>query len=309
MPATSRSRRPAGLPAFALYGEAVAPGEESLHIEEIESRSRLYRWEIAPHVHHGLYQVLWITAGAADVRLDERRLAVEGPAAVLVPPGIAHGFRFAHGTRGWVLTLSPRFLADADFQNTAPAVRTAFATPRVLPFAATENTAQRLAALFAQVDEAFARPGSADAPVATWLTRALLWHLAARGASTEPEAAGRAGRHQALFTRFVALVEAHFLEHWPVSRYASRLGMSVSRLNRLARSATGGTAIAVIHERLTREATRRLLFIEAPVSSLAAELGFDDPAYFNRFFKRRTGLTPGAYRLRHRPDSQPATAG
>jgi AraC family transcriptional regulator, transcriptional activator of pobA len=55
-----------------------------------------------------------------------------------------------------------------------------------------------------------------------------------------------------------------------------------------------------VHERLTREACRRLVYIAAPAASLAAELGFDDPAYFSRFFKRRTGLSPHRWRTAHR---------
>jgi len=92
------------------------------------------------------------------------------------------------------------------------------------------------------------------------------------------------------------LVEQHFLEHWPLDRYASRLGLSTPRLNRLVRAERGVSALELIHERLTREACRRLIYIAAPTSRLAAELGFEDPAYFSRFFKRRTGQSPQAYR-------------
>lgn len=45
------------IPRFALYGEAATPGQEMLHIEAVQSRSQLYRWEIDPHLHQGLYQV------------------------------------------------------------------------------------------------------------------------------------------------------------------------------------------------------------------------------------------------------------
>ena len=58
----------------------------------------------------------------------------------------------------------------------------------------------------------------------------------------------------------------------------------------------GRSALDIVHERLTREACRRLHYIAAPAETLARELGFDDPAYFNRFFKRRTGLTPHRWR-------------
>ena len=52
-----------------------------------------------------------------------------------------------------------------------------------------------------------------------------------------------------------------------------------------ARRASAGAAIP-----------RFALYGEAP----AWELGFEDPAYFNRFFRRRTGLTPGRWREQNR---------
>ncbi|HNB47561.1 MAG TPA: helix-turn-helix domain-containing protein, partial [Burkholderiaceae bacterium] len=91
-------------------------------------------------------------------------------------------------------------------------------------------------------------------------------------------------------------MESHYLEHWPVSRYAERLGLSTERLNRMVRAETGLNAQALLHARLAREACRRLVHVAAPVSRLAFELGFEDPAYFCRFFKRHTGFSPRAFR-------------
>ena len=99
-------------------------------------------------------------------------------------------------------------------------------------------------------------------------------------------------------------MEEHFLERWPLAAYAKRLGLSSARLNRLTRSASGRSALDLVHERLTREACRRLIYIAAPAEKLAAELGFEDPAYFSRFFKKRTGMTPHRWRQTHRPTQQ-----
>jgi AraC family transcriptional activator of pobA len=104
--------------------------------------------------------------------------------------------------------------------------------------------------------------------------------------------------------RFLLLVEQHFLAHWPIGRYASRLGLSPQRLNRLVRAERGCTALELVHERLTRVACRRLVYIVAPAASLALELGFDDPAYFSRFFKRRTGMSPQQWRRAHTGQSE-----
>jgi AraC family transcriptional activator of pobA len=302
MPAPRKAPSPARrtatrIPAFALYGEAHAPGLDLLHIEAIRDRSLSYQWEIEPHVHHGLYQVVWVEQGAGEVALDLSRAHADGPAAIVLPPGTVHGFRFTPETQGWVLTLSARFLVEAEFQAVGVAVRDVFAEPRIVPLVAGSDGAARLSALLSELAAEFAAPGAAEAPLATWIARAVVWRLAQECARAPGDPASRASRHQALFTRFVLLVEQHFLEHWSVAQYARRLGLSAPRLNRLARAEAGRTAAEVLHERLTREACRRLLYVPAPVNNVAAELGFEDPAYFCRFFKRRTGMSPGRWRM------------
>lgn len=295
-PATVR-RGARAIPRFALYGETASPGQELLHIEEVQSRSRLHHWEIDPHLHQGLYQILWIQTGSAEVGLDEWRAAVHGPAAIVVPPGVVHGFRFAPDTDGRVLTLSARFLVEGEFQQVGESFRALFSAPGVLHFSADDGEAQRLSVQLSELAAEFALPGSADSPVVLWLARAVVWRLARASAQGQRDGSSDpAHRHQALFTRFLLLVEEHFLEHWPIERYASRLGLSAQRLNRLVRAESGRSALELVHERLTREACRRLVYIAAPAASLALELGFEDPAYFSRFFKRRTGLSPQRWR-------------
>ena len=293
---------PAAIPRFALYGEAQAAAPELLHIEDVHARSSQHQWEIAPHLHQGLYQVLWVRSGAVSVVLDEQRRALSGPVAIVVPPAVVHGFQFAPGTDGWVLTLSSRFLSDGDFQTAGAAFETVFAAPRVMDMREDAACAGRLDALMRELSAEFALAGAGQPPPTTaWLARALLWRLAQVQAALEPAAPGRDGHlRQAQFTRFLALVEAHYLAHWTVAQYAQRLGLSTPRLNRLCRAASGHTAQTLVHERLTREACRRLLYVAAPASSLALELGFEDSAYFSRFFRRQTGLSPQKWRAAQR---------
>jgi AraC family transcriptional regulator, transcriptional activator of pobA len=122
-------RPPAAIPSFALYGEAPAPAQERLHIETIQSRSRLYQWEIRPHVHQGLCQILWVQRGRAKVTLDEVCEAVEGPAAIATPPGVVHGYQFSPGTDGLVLTFSVRFLVEGEPPSAREAFKTLFLKP------------------------------------------------------------------------------------------------------------------------------------------------------------------------------------
>jgi AraC family transcriptional activator of pobA len=60
----------------------------------------------------------------------------------------------------------------------------------------------------------------------------------------------------------------------------------------------GYPALKVIHDRLLIEAKRKLIYSERPVSHIAYELGFEDAAYFARFFAGRAGASPSQYRAR-----------
>ncbi|MBQ0929777.1 helix-turn-helix domain-containing protein [Ideonella alba] len=294
------TRARAALPAFALYGEAGGPAAPLLHIESIDSRSRLYDWEIDAHTHQGLHQVLWVAQGRVEAMLDESRVNAAAPLLLAIPPGVAHAFRFMPGTQGHVLTVNAALLAEGD-AAVGEALTTLFAAPRGLALDADAPEVARLQALFAtlhaelRADDAGASAGQ----VPIWLARALLWRAAELARREVAQAQRRgAAAHPELYTRWVVLMEAHFRDHWPVTRYAERLGLSTERLNRLVRAETGLNAQALLHQRLAREATRRLVHVAAPVSRLAFELGFEDPAYFCRFFKRQTGLSPRDYRAR-----------
>ena len=283
------------LPVFALYGEGQGAVLRLLHIESIISRSRLYDWEIDAHVHHGLHQVLWVWQGSVHALLDETRIQSDGPLALVVPPGVAHAFRFAPHTEGYVLTFDASLLAEQDGSTIGTALHTLFATPAALPLPVQEAATAHLHQLWQTLHAEAHHPTTAHpAPVPLWLACSVLWHLAQWRARFDGPPRQQ-GRH-ALYTRWLVLVEQHYSQHWPIPRYADQLGLSAERLNRLVRAETGHSAQHIVHTRLVREACRLLVHVQAPVSQLAFDLGFSDPAYFSRFFKRHTGQTPAAYR-------------
>ncbi|WP_236775424.1 helix-turn-helix domain-containing protein, partial [Agrobacterium tumefaciens] len=91
--------------------------------------------------------------------------------------------------------------------------------------------------------------------------------------------------------------------------YAKKLGLSETHLNRLVRSVSGLSLQRLIARRQIEIAQQELIFTVSSVQMIAEGLGFADPAYFNRFFKRETGMTPRAWRLaisrcRLRPETE-----
>ena len=127
-------------------------------------------------------------------------------------------------------------------------------------------------------------------------------------ALVEPAGAAPApGPTHEAYTWFRDHIEEQFRSWHKVSQYADRLGYSTRTLNRLARQHTGLSAKELIDERVVLEAKRQLSHADASVSEIAEQLGFDDASNFSSYFRRQTGMTPGAFRTRSRglpPDAE-----
>jgi AraC family transcriptional activator of pobA len=99
-----------------------------------------------------------------------------------------------------------------------------------------------------------------------------------------------------LVSRFVALVERDLHQSHRVADFATELGVSPGHLTSLCHDFLGRSAKAHIDDLLATRARRMLLHTAEPAARIAAALGFEDPSYFARFFRRQTGMTPTDFR-------------
>ena len=99
-----------------------------------------------------------------------------------------------------------------------------------------------------------------------------------------------------LLKNFQAKINECFHELHEVGDYASRLNISAGHLSEVVKTQSGKPAIKHIHERIILEARRMLFHTSNALKEIAYDLGFVDASYFNRFFKRETGVTPAEYR-------------
>ena len=103
---------------------------------------------------------------------------------------------------------------------------------------------------------------------------------------------------------FIELLERQFPIDTPESAlrlktptdFAGSLSVHVNHLNRSVKEVTGKTTTEHISARITKEARALLNHTNWNVSEIAYSLGFEYPAYFNIFFKKQTGQTPGSSR-------------
>jgi AraC-like DNA-binding protein len=99
-----------------------------------------------------------------------------------------------------------------------------------------------------------------------------------------------------LAEKFRALIAKYWSTHSNVSDYAQLLYVSSQHLNYIVKKQTGRNAGEWIQEKKILEAKRLLLHSSDSIKEIAFQTGFNDPAYFNRFFKKRSGATPFEFR-------------
>jgi len=286
-------------PLFHLYGDP--PDDQAfdfIHVETIASRSSVNDWTIRAHRHRNLFQILLIERGGGEMIYEAARLPFTAPAAILVPAAVAHGFRFAPATEGWVMTFTEdAAFALADRSGEALSRLRALAAHPIIPIAGEAERA-RLSVLCVELFEegSLAREGYRMA------MRSLL-ALIAVGVARLAASRARTGSvtlqpADATVAQLRTLVDEYFRREHQLGFYAEKLGMTVDRLNDHVKRATGVTAGHLIRQRLLTEAKRQLVFTTQPIQDIAEELAFSDPSHFARFFRKQTGTTPHEFRDR-----------
>lgn len=217
-----------------------------------------------------------------------------------LPAGQARSLRVEAGSSGINVGVSDALLASAMGDRPDAAPLRAVGARRVLLSAPEAGPRDELLrSLDAMAAEARHDDGGSRPYLAAHLTLVLvmLWRLSSRE-TIEPLAA--LGRGPERLLRFRHLVEAQFRSHWPLARYAAELGVSADRLHDLCMRTLERTPLALVHQRLVREACSLLAGTDLPVERLAADLGFGSASHFSRFFKRWTGSPPRAWRAQAR---------
>ncbi|MFK7787699.1 MAG: helix-turn-helix domain-containing protein [Crocinitomicaceae bacterium] len=98
-----------------------------------------------------------------------------------------------------------------------------------------------------------------------------------------------------LVTDFQDLLEKEFAEKHSAQYYSDNLNISPKGLNKAVKKELGRTVSELIKEKLIVEAKRELYARDLSVKEIAFKLGFEDPAYFSRFFKKETSHSPKEY--------------
>jgi AraC family transcriptional activator of pobA len=246
-----------------------------------------------PH-RHDYHELLWVRSGAGEHRIDGEPVRIDPPSITVIGRGQVHQFQHADELRGGLLRFTDAVLAGggdrvrADWLLSGRGGRT---------IAVPEGDGDRTDAVFAALAAETHRPPdpyAADVERHLVLTLLLWLERWYDGARTERRDADDA--EVQLHRRFTRRLEADFATHHDAAHYAEALVVPAPALARALVQLTGRTTKELITDRVMLEAARLLRFGDRTVGEVAFQVGFRDPLYFSRAFKRHTGSSPLAYR-------------
>lgn len=251
-----------------------------------------------PH-RHAYHELLWIREGHGAHSIDGVRHPVVPGAITLIGRGQVHVFEHGTDLHGAVVRFGDDVLLD-DGGRALPATwLLASRGDRTVWVPAGE--APHLDALIAALGAEVTRPpDTCSADLQRHLLSAVLllierWYDAAR---TEHPAADDA--QVQVHRRFSAVLERDYARHHDSAHYADALAMPAASLSRTLAQVTGQTTKELVTARVMLEARRLLRFTDLTVGEVAHRVGFSDPLYFSRAFKRDAGDAPLAFRARAR---------
>lgn len=244
------------------------------------------------------HDILLVTHGRGTFTLDAERCRVAPGVVLFTRPGELRAWDVSR-LDGACLFFTREFVAEA-FADARFLDRLAFFRAGRPSAALALGPGQRrvFLARFAAMQREI-RTLRADAPDAL---RAVLYELLILLNRWYTKRHGeRPGRAETtLVDRFVALVERDHARRHRVADYAAELGVSPGHLSVLCRAARRESASRILRQRITLEARRLLVHSDLPAAQVGFRLGFDDPAYFARFFRREAGRPPTQFRARAR---------
>lgn len=222
--------------------------------------------EVAMHTHPYSQLILYL-AGEGNQHIRQGVVEARGGDLFIIPPDVPHGFSNSGQSRPLCLVL--------DYRTQKKRTR---AVHRRLP----QHTLGELHSLLAQVPTK-GRPRLSDYPAIIAVIARLLepkFELAA------PQTAPRS-----LFDR----VKARLRETNALGEVAREAGYARDALSRRLKR-DHGLRLRGVRDLIRLEAAQSALKSRMPVSEAAGHAGFDDPNYFARWFRRKTGMTPSRWK-------------
>lgn len=270
------------IPDYTLYGKTT-PFPDVVHCETFLARAAEHAWTITPHRHSNMAQLFAVETGRVTAKVDGVEQVLMAGQFMFIPAQAVHELAIEPQTDGHVMSFPQPVLGSIG--PASPDLAT------VLSQIFHGKITSQMGGLIATLADVVGSARPYRQQIAVGLAHGLLGMLG----SLAP--ASNHNPSSARLTAFDSLIVTHQRSGWGAAQYAEALNMTTGHLSRLCRDAKGIGASAYIERAMVEEACRMLAFTRMPVADIGYRLGYADPSYFSKRFKRVRGQTPSQYRL------------
>lgn len=235
------------------------------------------------------YQVVWLTRGTAEFRIDFREIALKADDVLIISAGQVCQFDTVSDYSGKMILFTDAFFTvtelDSNFLYTAEVLNpeNLNTTVPVCP--------QLMGNMTSLLEEELKGPvDNYQMGIAHSFLQVILFETERKLSVSRPAVLNSLGR------RFYHEVEEHFRENRNAEFYVERLGVNEKTLSREVKGLTGKTPKVYIDSRTILEAKRLLAYSDLSAKEIGFNLGFDEPTNFAKYFRRAAGMTPGQFR-------------
>lgn len=250
-----------------------------------------------PHI-HSFYQIIWFRKGHGRHYVDFNEYPVEDNTLFFISPGQIHWFDHNTRTEGVIMHFNESFLSDEGHSETVFLKYNMFNSFDAEPYyKVCEACKNNLLHIVGNIEAELAHSDDfAHEDYLKYLVKMFLIEVQRMGKRGERRQLSITNSGNRTFVKFRQMLEHHYRHIHTVKEYADYLNVTPKSLSNYVQAAAHTTPLNLIGDRITLEAKRLLLHSDLKVKEVAEFLGFDDPSYFVKFFKRQTGYLPAEFR-------------
>lgn len=249
----------------------------------------------APHS-HSYYQIIWFFNKGGTHTVDFKTYDINENTILFISKDQIHFFDDNLDIPGWLIHFNESFFMHTDVDiflkyNIFKAQKSAC---YAMDFEAI-HTAKNYVTLI--LNELGNRNGFGFEDIVRFLLKSLLINLERAHLKDLDEKLEFTSPYELQFFRFKELVEENYKNGLSVVDFANLLHISSKTLTTITNAIANKPPSQIISERIILEAKRLLKFTSLQIGEVAFRVGFDDPSYFIKYFKRHVSISPNKYRF------------